>query len=336
MNKIILIIIVCIIIFFIIENYCRHQNKTLLEVIKPNWFNTTSFPYKDFPCKINCNNYYNVINKGYNIMKNKKVVLSGLCINIEKKIDKLKIKLEQLGNLFLDYKIVIFENDSNDNTRKLLLDWSEENNNVHIIRCVENEYCILKNDTAITHGTFSELRMKKMINYRNRIIDYINNNFMNYDCVCSIDIDFNGPINLNGVAHSFSVYDTWDSISANGLTGITLSLGQPVYHDFIAFEKNNIDIEKNIIDIYNVFRETRKDIGSDLIPVKSAFGGFAIYKMYIYNSGINYTPYDNIYKCEHKIFHDNMRNNGYNRIFINPNMIILMGLQGEYKKYPLH
>ena len=60
--------------------------------------------------------------------------------------------------------------------------------------------------------------------------------------------------------------------------------------------------------------------------------------MDVLNSGVNYTPKNLIYKCEHKIFHDNMRNKGFSRIFINPNMIVLVGVQGQATEsyIPLH
>ena len=54
--------------------------------------------------------------------------------------------------------------------------------------------------------------------------------------------------------------------------------------------------------------------------------------MKIILDGINYTPSDNKYTCEHIIFHDNMIKNNYTNIYINPNMIVLAGIQGNTRK----
>jgi len=50
-----------------------------------------------------------------------------------------KVDQDQDGDTdFADVQIVIFENDSIDNSRILLLNWEKEQNNIHIIRCKEN------------------------------------------------------------------------------------------------------------------------------------------------------------------------------------------------------
>ena len=72
-----------------------------------------------------------------------------------------------------------------------------------------------------------------------------------------------------------------------------------------------------------------------LIKTTSSFAGMAIYKMEIFrNSNINYIPIDDIYICEHMILSDNMIRNGYDKIYINPNMKILVGVQGDVERYP--
>jgi hypothetical protein len=54
-------------------------------------------------------------------------------------------------------------------------------------------------------------------------------------------------------------------------------------------------------------------------------------KMYVINANINYTPLDNKFPCEHIIFHQNMINNNFTNIYINPNMLVLVGHQGNAK-----
>ena len=331
------------IVFFSIEFYCRKKSKSLIEIIHPDWFeDVNKFPYDSFKCVKNCNIYNRLVKRGYKKMSETNIVIAGLCINIESKIESLKKRLEYLGSFFKNYKVVIFENDSKDNTRSILLDWSKQNTNIHIVSCPEDKDCKLKNKPATSYGLLSDKRMEKMADYRNRILSYIKNNFSSYDCVSMIDFDIKGPINIDGVAYSFGIYENWDSISANGLTGVTLTLGYPIYYDTLAYEdddygnnnwKNNFNINR-ISDNYLIVNKlAKKSIGEFPIRVKSAFAGLALYKMDVLNSGVNYTPENLIYKCEHKIFHDNMRNNGFSRIFINPNMIVLVGVQGATEEF---
>jgi hypothetical protein len=269
-------------------------------------------------------------------MKHTRVVISGLCINIQKNITNLIKKIEQLGSYFKDYKLVIFENDSKDNTRELLLEWSKNNKNIHLIECIEDEQCKLKSKGAVEYGIKSEERMKKMADYRNRTLRFISDHFIDYDYFISMDLDTRGPLSIKGVAHSFGLYENWDSVSAMGLNGITLSASIPLYYDLLAYLDHDYDFEKNILDFIGVLYRTNKKVGSDLIPVLSGFAGLAIYKMDIIKKGINYIPEDGEYVCEHKIFHNNMRKHGFSNIFINPSMIFLVGLQGPCEKYPFH
>jgi hypothetical protein len=86
-----------------------------------------------------------------------------------------------------------------------------------------------------------------------------------------------------------------------------------------------------------MFYEVNKfKVGDPIKKVHSGFAGMSFYKMEILNKNINYTPSDKIYKCEHIIFHENMIKNGYNKIYINPNMLLLSGPQGVVKKYPFY
>ena len=87
--------------------------------------------------------------------------------------------------------------------------------------------------------------------------------------------------------------------------------------------------------MFNIFSKMSNiENRNKLIKTTSSFGGLAIYKMEIFNNNINYTPIDDVYICEHIILSDNMIRNGYDKIYINPNMIILVGVQGDVDRYP--
>jgi len=333
-NYILYSILLILILIIITQIYCKKNKKSLLEILHPQWYNDiTKFPYKDFKCKKNCGKYNELVNNGYNKMKNTKIIFCGLCINIENNVYKLRDRFEQLGSYFYDYRVVIFENDSNDNTRNLIKNICKQNNKFDLIECDDALDCKYNTIQAKDHGTFSEGRMKKMVKYRNKLLDHIKKYYNNFDVICMIDLDMAGPIDINGIAHSFGNYDSWDSISAYGVNGITFTAGQPYYYDLIAYKDEKYDINKNIIDIIPIYYNmNKKKVGDDLIKVRSAFAGLELIKMKIILDNIDYTPTDNNYICEHIIFHNNMIKNNYNNIFINPNMLVLVGLQGNAKK----
>lgn len=341
---ILVIFVIIIILLLLLEQYCRRQNKSFLEIIHPTWFeDVTKFPnnHNNFKCKRNCVEYDNIVQNGYNIMKNKTLVVGGLCINIADKVDRLQKRVEHLGSFYKDYRCVIFENDSKDGTRNLLKNICKNNNKFILMDCPETIDCRLNEISATHNGMLSQKRMEKMANYRNRILEYIKHKYNNFDCMAFMDFDIKGPINIDGVAHSFGDYNIWDSISAYGIHGGALLLGNQIYYDSLAYKdmEDKYNISENILDIIPITLSLHKyKIGDKSFQVKSGFCGLAFYKMYVFNDtrNINYTPKDNKYSCEHIILHNNMIENGYDKIFINPNMSLLSGPQGDLSKYPFY
>ena len=334
--NILYIILIIIIIIFIIQIYCKKKNKSLLENIHPTWYvDINKFPYDDFKCKKECNKYNIMIKDGYEKMKNTTIVFCGLCINIENKITDLKNRFEYLGSFFKYYRVIIFENNSIDNTRNLLKNLTMNNNKFILLECEDARNCIYATSAAKDYGVFSNIRMYKMVQYRNRLLSYIRNYYVSFDTICMVDLDINGPISIDGIAHSFGNYDRWDSITAYGINGITITAGQQFYYDLIAYKDDYYDVNTNRLDLIPIYLKNNfKVIGDDLYKVRSAFGGLELIKSYVINdnNNINYTPIDDNYICEHIIFHENMIRNKYDRIYINPNMVILVGLQGNEKK----
>lgn len=325
-------------VIFTIEMFCRKHDKTLLELLHPSWFKDVRyFPENDFKCKVDCPNYDVKVEEGYMRMREIRIVFTGLCINIESNVPSLIRRMEYLGQFFKDYRLVIFENDSSDNTRALLQQWTLQNPKIHLVPCEEEPNCRLKHLPAVQTGTFSASRMEKMAKFRNRTLKYTYQHFYDFDCICVLDLDIRGPISMNGLANSFGYYDLWDTISAFGLNGISLTMGQPVYYDLIAYKSPTIDINQNKLDIIPVLVKTnRHEVGSTPVNVTSGFAGLALYKMDIIRAGINYIPKDGKYICEHIIFNNNIRDAGFKNIYMNPSMILLVGPQGDIKNYPFY
>lgn len=327
-----------VLIFVAVESYCRSHKKSLIEVLKPNWYkDVTRFPEEDFGCKQgNCDEYENRVQRGKLKMLETSVVLTGLCINVEGIMDRIIARTEYIGSHFKDYRVVIFENDSRDKSRELLLEWEARNPKVHIMRCPEDPMCRLRNQPAVYNGPISEKRMQLMTDYRNRCLSYVRGNYSNFDCICMMDLDLKGPISMSGVANSFGYYDEWDAISGYGLNGPTVFGGIPMYYDTLAYKDNMLGGDDVFDTLPLFYKMQHHDVGDSLLRVKSGFAGIAFYRMEVLTSGVNYTPIDNNFVCEHVTFHKNMISQGYPRIYINPSMVLLTGAQGNVDHYPLY
>ena len=313
--------ILLLLIIIMLQLKCKKEEKCFHELLNPEDYNVefNESKYRRYNEK---EEYKKIVLNGFKIMRSKKLVVGALFKDSANIFNKFRERMENVKKYFNDVKIVIFENDSKDNSRVLLLNWEIEDKNFHMIKCKENNYCLLKNVSAISHGTFSANRMKKMSEYRNHIKKYVDENCSNYDYFMMIDSDAHGPFSIEGLAYSFGKNVDWDMMSAYGSTGLVLTAGQLIYHDYIAYLKN-----------YNTLTEYKKAIDINLkyddnfIPVDNAFGGLTIYKMSSIKD-VDYTPKDGKYICEHTIFTNNMKAKGFNKFYINPKLIFLMGKQG--------
>ena len=60
-----------------------------------------------------------------------KVLICGICKNVEKAVPNTIRSVQELGAQFLDYQVVIYENNSIDRTKELFQEWAK--NNRHVI-----------------------------------------------------------------------------------------------------------------------------------------------------------------------------------------------------------
>lgn len=328
-----------IVLAFIVAMYCiflsllRRQSKTLDEIIHPGWYEGTQFPYHAFPPCKHVQRYRELVKEGEAVAKSKTIVFVGCCINIARSFHKLKERMYDLGSRFKDWRFVVFENDSKDGTRERLMHWSASDPRVHLVPCAEQPQCLIKGGKAWAYGDsdVSARRLKYMTEFRNRARDYAVAEFSDFDYACVMDLDLSGPIAVEGMLYGFGLHQEWDAMFAYGMASQSLP-GFYHYYDNFPYSDKDIPRAKSNPSLL-LWKFLNVPRGHDtMIPVFSAFAGMGIYEMSAFGDPrVSYTPPNGVYdQCEHLVLNRNIAEvTGKDRFYLNPNMMILVGAQGN-------
>lgn len=273
------------------------------------------------------------VEKGKSNMSKKTVVFGCLARDIEHNFKIMSRRLEIMGGFFKDYRIVIFENDSKDDSRQLFKNWSQKNNRVLLLNCCEEDgncECKFNVKTLYSYGSTSQTRIDKMRSYRQKILDYVKTNYSDRDYYIIVDFDIPGAFYLDGFFSSFARED-FDMVFARGLTSFPFLLNQIQLYDGFAFipENKSFDYKENDLNEMFLINKTlnHTKIGSPWILCKSGFNGMAIYTMKSIMD-CSYYSKDEKFKCEHIDFHYDMNQKNHRRIYFNPSMVLFVGHQG--------
>ena len=241
------------------------------------------------------------------IMKACNVIFAGTVRNVEPYIRKALHDIEVCAQQFNDNAVVLYENDSSDETRSLLQKYKRK-----------NYHYLFEND--ITEQT----RTKRIARGRNTIMKKVRklNSKNYYDYMIMLDLD---DVNYSGrfvgsIATCFG-YENWDVLAANQ-TG--------TYYDLWALRKKDdmdhdcwMDVfqhpnDPNAVKKYVTSRLKHYPQQDNLLEVDSAFGGAAVYRLKAIPKNCKYVGCysDGTQKCEHVEFNECIKKNG-GRIFIN-------------------
>ena len=238
-------------------------------------------------------------------MKKYNVVFGATVRNVEPFIKKNLEYIDECGKQFKNYKVIIYENDSSDNTRNILIENKKDNY------------------TYIFEDNIKEpLRTMRISNGRNKVLDKVKETNYNYMIMIDLDDVNNSGTFVNSIKTCFE-YSGWDILTGNQ---------SGIYYDLWALRKKD-DME---YDCWKMVRDNkipnadhiyvwskRKHYPSDgLLEVDSAFSGIAIYKL---SSVPKECRYIGIYDdgnelCEHVEFNRCIKKNGGN-IYINTNFL---------------
>lgn len=253
-----------------------------------------------------------------NYLKNKSIVICGALRNNEKYMTSIFKNIYAITSFFKSYKIILYENDSNDNTVPILKSYMEKDNHLT---------CFFESNVDNTY----KYRTERLAYIRNKLLNYVLENYNDYDYLLNMDMDdVNSTSDIVETLPNIFDYneDIWDVQAIHQ---------RKEYYDVWAYRKRGF-IE------YDCWVQVKRDISSGipyeisykkhitekqkpyslkrgLIPVISAFGGAAIYKIskLIESKEAKYVGLNQYGEtCEHVAFHEVLKNKYNAKIFINP------------------
>lgn len=275
----------------------------------------TEFPEDAFPTASElAAAYRQACHRGYAAMAGMRVAITGLARNIGDLLPLTIARIERFASRFADYRVILYENDSTDATKPLLLRWQGSNRRV----LVTIEDC---NDPA-NPTTRCLARAERMARYRERCQSIVLEHCGNFDATIVLDLDVAGGWSEDGVANSFGQRD-WDFIGTNGLIYRREGLNFNALRQYDMWALR-LDERLTPIPTSQAGRHVYHR-GEPLVPVTSCFGGMGIYRMEAFRQG-RYGTAD----CEHAVFHRHLIEAGFSRLFLNPSQILVYGRRHRF------
>ena len=263
-------------------------------------------------------------------------------------LKKVLQNIEKIGSLFDDYKIVIFYDQSKDNSLQILKEYQKINPRLHLY---------------VNQHRMSAFRTHNIAIARNFCLNFVRNNkeqfpyfiMMDFDDVNCKEVNLE-PLrkrlhNTSETTDNNNHDDDWDALSFNTSPEYYDIWGLSIYPYCFSYNHFEYNVQNyNIIQKY-VTTLLNKLPSNKLLPCISAFNGFAIYKTHKFldthydgrirkdlippqnmrahmkaaNSPLVYKKYvtvDGRYEdCEHRAFHIMARQRSNARIMISPEVV---------------
>ena len=246
-------------------------------------------------------------------------VIVGCAKNIHRFMQETKRRLRLLSGVFAQSAVIIYENDSTDNTLEELRAWEREG----WVR-------IISEKNVKPKLTTSDTRTQVLSHCRYVLLQEA----LKHDAelLVVVDLDDRGlPPSTDSVRACFDMQEDWAMIGANQQGTYYDLWALRTFDDWMPYDCWECDSNaNNDVEKAKCWEHAWRNIpqSSSPIEVKSAFGGMAIYKTkYLkgcdYGNGINPNrrkPDQS--KCEHVDLNACVRRNG-GKLFINPKCINL-------------
>jgi hypothetical protein len=236
-------------------------------------------------------------------------------------------KVEAMGGLFRDYRVLIVENDSVDGTRKRLLRWATQNPKVDVLGCGINvEECHLPRAAKTQKHAIAYDRISKMARIRNIYLDAIKSRYARgWDFAVMWDLDAISATFEDGVYHALGIMDRHPDVGVVCSNGIYELGAFSWFYDTYAIAEKHDPYSSDLHETYNfrkAFVDFRYPRGHPKIEVESCFSGLAIYRVSdLVAPGVTYPkPDENNVVCEHTLMHATLKA----RKVVDPSFINLM------------
>lgn len=198
-----------------------------------------------------------------------KVLICGVCRNVAMAVPNTVRSIRELGSRFADYQVIIYENNSTDETVSLLQDWAEIDPHV-----------IFLSEKLSTRKISRDLAMRiphrtdKIARARNIVLDVaLQKRFDDFKYVVWADLDFLEPWSVDAIVETIlHPEQEWDAVLANGA------------YDLFALRTPELPIGFELVgslywDHLSSLREAFVlDEKGPWQKVYSAFGGLGLYK----------------------------------------------------------
>jgi hypothetical protein len=203
-----------------------------------------------------------------------KVVLCGVCRDVAKKLPQTRQIMEHIGELFEDYRVVVYENNSTDGTKRFLKKWQKQNSKVHVV-CENYPLNVLANLTVNRYDDQRIFRPEAIALARNKVLDIVMADpYAEFSFVLWMDMDFTRPPAYEGIVEVFQSEREWDAVLAYGVDP------NKKFWDWYAFRDRTYPIGSELLGNTWWYMKKKFQLGAkaEWYSVTSAFGGFGIYR----------------------------------------------------------
>ncbi|HEX2870729.1 MAG TPA: glycosyltransferase [Polyangiaceae bacterium] len=232
----------------------------------------------------------------------------------------LRARCEAVLKGFRRGRVLVLCDDSTDGTAQVIADWARS----------RPDLVVNVPAPAAQPGVTGFARMAQL---RNALLERLEAEPAT-DFVAAMDGDLEGPVSLEGLAHSIALLAEPQGPDAVAALGINNWVGLPLlvpflgygYYDPIAFREQSW--ERRLSDVAIRYRLAGLKRGDEPLRVKSAFAGLVLYRA----ASVRGLRYDAAARdCEHVGFHRALAERG-GSLVLNPSLMLLAGRQGHHQK----
>lgn len=251
--------------------------------------------------------------------KGERIVFAGLCQDHGTHALKMWLPvIQEIGSHFQDYRVVFVENDSKDDTRKVLLRQAQKDPRFIVLCDEKHPINTLTCNLGVRSVRGSRHKEKDLAErvatlgrFRQVYWGFVLRELADYNYMCVVDWDLEGSVSVPGFFHGLYHARNSDVVACNSFSTNAIT-GDLRVHDTYPL-LNNHRCDHLAANKRHEDRRVSKIMGEKLlgpqsathpVHVESAFGGLALYNIQ------NIAPKDPAYtnptcpiECEHSTFH---------------------------------